>query len=550
MMRSTGRCWWARLAGYVTVSAMALMGVAAPPAAASSSSSSTVQVGNLQVTFAGQAQTGQIVAGGDVINPGFNFETGQPAYGTGYSVPAGFDLGFSTDASGQRRLHGSVAQFDPSNPALGAPPTSNAVPATAGEYLLVLDSAGNYVLVMIVAATPQMVKFQYLKQSSVGQVQSQQPSQPQQQTLQPQPTPTPGSQSTAPVVAGLSPSSGPDTGGQTITITGSGFTGASGVSFGDFGTGQNIQVAPDGSSLQVVTPKDSWGDGPVSVQVTTPAGTSALTAADQYTYEAAQGTSAQGTTTVILQIGSTTATVDGQSVTLDVPAQIISARTMVPLRFLASALGAQVGWDATTRTVTYSLGSTQVVLQIGSTTATVDGQGASLDVPPTIVGGRTLVPVRFVSEELGASVQWDGSTQSVTIDYPAPTTQPTQQTTQPQPTQPTPPSSPQGNNGKNGPYPVGYYSLNGGKDYLHLSSDGTFTEYAPPAKGASGVGVEEDHGTWTHDGGFIHFVDQPGGFLEFYSTGAGKIIANTDPQYSPPGFDFGYIDVYQLTSPW
>lgn len=151
------------------------------------------------------------------------------------------------------------------------------------------------------------------------------------------------------------------------------------------------------------------------------AGTAATAASGQSASNApAPSPSTSGPTTVKLQVGASSATVDGAAQSLDVPPQIIGGRTMVPLRFLADALGAQVAWENATSSVTYTLGSTRVVLQIGNSQAEVDGQNVPLDVPPALVGGRTLVPVRFVSQELGAAVGWDQASQTVTVTYPAP----------------------------------------------------------------------------------------------------------------------------------
>ncbi len=89
--------------------------------------------------------------------------------------------------------------------------------------------------------------------------------------------------------------------------------------------------------------------------------------------------------------------------------------TLVPLRSIFQALGATVGWDASTQTVTATKAQTSVKLQIGSRTAYVNGQAVTLQVPGKIIQGNTMVPLRFVSEALGASVEWDGTTQTINI---------------------------------------------------------------------------------------------------------------------------------------
>lgn len=110
-----------------------------------------------------------------------------------------------------------------------------------------------------------------------------------------------------------------------------------------------------------------------------------------------------------------TVTVDGQALAFDVPPAVEQGRTLVPLRAIFEALGADVAWDAATQTVTGTKGATTVRLTIGSRTAFVSGQAVTLDVPGKIMGGRTLVPLRFVGEGLGANVAYDGATGRITI---------------------------------------------------------------------------------------------------------------------------------------
>jgi copper amine oxidase-like protein len=107
--------------------------------------------------------------------------------------------------------------------------------------------------------------------------------------------------------------------------------------------------------------------------------------------------------------------VDGQPVAFDVPPQIDNGRVLVPLRGVFEHLGATVAWDDRTQTVLAQRGATSVSLVIGHTQAMVNGQPASMDVPAMLVGGRTMVPLRFVSQALGATVNWDAATSTVTI---------------------------------------------------------------------------------------------------------------------------------------
>ncbi|MBQ9428449.1 MAG: copper amine oxidase N-terminal domain-containing protein [Clostridia bacterium] len=120
-------------------------------------------------------------------------------------------------------------------------------------------------------------------------------------------------------------------------------------------------------------------------------------------------------TEVKLTIGQTTAYVNGEAKTLDVAPVIENSRTLMPLRFIAEAMGATVEWDGATSTATLTEGENVVVITLGSTTATVGGVAKTLDVPAESRNGRTLLPVRFIAESFGAEVAWDGATSTATL---------------------------------------------------------------------------------------------------------------------------------------
>lgn len=107
--------------------------------------------------------------------------------------------------------------------------------------------------------------------------------------------------------------------------------------------------------------------------------------------------------------------VNGKPVTFDVPPTLANGRTLVPLRAIFEAMEASVTWDDATQSVTGTRGDTTVVLTIGSTVAKVNGQEVTLDVPAVLRSGRTFVPARFVAEALGAKVDWDQVTNTVII---------------------------------------------------------------------------------------------------------------------------------------
>ncbi|MDY6313788.1 MAG: stalk domain-containing protein [Clostridia bacterium] len=120
-------------------------------------------------------------------------------------------------------------------------------------------------------------------------------------------------------------------------------------------------------------------------------------------------------TEIIMVIGSDAPTVNGKEVKIDVPAQILDGRTMTPSRFVAESLGADVDWDDATKTVTVTNGTKTIKLVIDSNIATIDGEEVEIDVPATIIDGRTLTPSRFVAEALGADVDWDDATKTVKV---------------------------------------------------------------------------------------------------------------------------------------
>ena len=95
---------------------------------------------------------------------------------------------------------------------------------------------------------------------------------------------------------------------------------------------------------------------------------------------------------------------------------MIDNRVLVPMRAIFESLGANVSWDNSTNTVMAKKGDTVVSLTIGNEKANVNGNDVELDVAPTLVNDRTMVPVRFVSETLGADVSWDDSTNTVIIE--------------------------------------------------------------------------------------------------------------------------------------
>lgn len=111
-----------------------------------------------------------------------------------------------------------------------------------------------------------------------------------------------------------------------------------------------------------------------------------------------------------------TVVLDGEPITFDVPPVLMNSRTMVPMRAIFEALGAKVNWNEFNESVSgISKTGKKIVISIGSNVATVDGVPIEIDAPPVLVDGRTLVPLRFISESFDCEVGWDDATYTVSI---------------------------------------------------------------------------------------------------------------------------------------
>lgn len=109
--------------------------------------------------------------------------------------------------------------------------------------------------------------------------------------------------------------------------------------------------------------------------------------------------------------------VDNKELQMDVAPVIESGRTLVPIRTISEAVGADVDWDSASQTVKITTSDKDIVLKINSKEATVNNSKVTIDVPAKILNGRTLVPLRFVSESIGAKVDYNSSQRTVYIKY-------------------------------------------------------------------------------------------------------------------------------------
>ena len=111
-----------------------------------------------------------------------------------------------------------------------------------------------------------------------------------------------------------------------------------------------------------------------------------------------------------------TVMVNGETVVFDQQPIIVDGRTLVPIRAVCEKIGATVDWDGVSRTVTVSRNGIVLKLTIGSSTLQSSKGNVELEVPAQIYNERTLLPIRAVVEALGCGVDWDANTRTVIIN--------------------------------------------------------------------------------------------------------------------------------------
>ncbi len=122
---------------------------------------------------------------------------------------------------------------------------------------------------------------------------------------------------------------------------------------------------------------------------------------------------------ISMQIDNPIMTVNGTETEIDegrgTTPVIVNERTLVPIRAIIEAMGGTVSWKQETQTATLNYGCDEVRLIIDSTTAYLNDEPNTLDVAPTIINERTMLPIRFIAESFGFDVDWDNNTRTVTI---------------------------------------------------------------------------------------------------------------------------------------
>lgn len=128
----------------------------------------------------------------------------------------------------------------------------------------------------------------------------------------------------------------------------------------------------------------------------------------------------KNTIKIVFQIGNPYMTVNGVKKEIDpgrgTKPQLYNNRTILPIKTLIEAIGGTVGWDGAEQKVTVQLGSKKIELWINKKIIKVNGEEKEIDVAPQIINSRTMVPIRFISENLGLNVTWDEKTKKITIN--------------------------------------------------------------------------------------------------------------------------------------
>lgn len=132
--------------------------------------------------------------------------------------------------------------------------------------------------------------------------------------------------------------------------------------------------------------------------------------------EAAEETKQDGRVEIEFCVGDEVLIINGQEVAVEKPYVVGEGVTLVPVRVITEAFGAEVGWEASTKTITLEYPDVSIVLQIGNPTAEINGRAETLlSAPELTENGFTMVPLRFISENFGAEVGYDNETKRITV---------------------------------------------------------------------------------------------------------------------------------------
>jgi hypothetical protein len=123
----------------------------------------------------------------------------------------------------------------------------------------------------------------------------------------------------------------------------------------------------------------------------------------------------------MIQLDNPNMSVDGVSMEIDTGRGTtpitIAGRTMVPIRAVVEAMGGTVEWDGSTQKITLKARGNTVEMWMGKTDININGVATKMDVAPASRNSRTFVPVRFAAENLNCKVDWINSTKEAVIVY-------------------------------------------------------------------------------------------------------------------------------------
>ncbi len=118
---------------------------------------------------------------------------------------------------------------------------------------------------------------------------------------------------------------------------------------------------------------------------------------------------------ISFRVGDSTLKINGTDVAVETPYVVGEGVTLVPLRVITEAFGATVGWEGETQTITLDYPGVNIILQIGNPIAEVNGRAETLLAAPELPGSSTMVPLRFISETFGATVSYDEATEAILV---------------------------------------------------------------------------------------------------------------------------------------
>jgi len=123
----------------------------------------------------------------------------------------------------------------------------------------------------------------------------------------------------------------------------------------------------------------------------------------------------ESTQMLLLQIGNPHLMIQDTKIELEAPPVLENGYTLLPIRAVIEALGGTVGWNEQEEKISLSLKNDSVVLRLGEKGAVVNGKMTLMDIAPTIVNGRTMVPLRFILESFNCTINWNSGTQEILI---------------------------------------------------------------------------------------------------------------------------------------